>query len=586
MARRRRRKSDNGLGILILMILAVVYAAMKAVVDFVSNNIGVFTIIGIVLAIIIITVIVVIRVINMQRENLLHEILDILHLTNIDTQLREFDDNIIVKSRQSLNNYSDLKYLKENDNFERVKSILESRNKIRYTIYSFLQGNNYQNYKQYDYVKKQLAYYMNLADGYRVKVVYITPAGNNNGERIIYISASRVNELIAHPEILMKKSEYNKLLKQQTKQELDNRKHLYYDRIKEIVNYANESKKLLIVKSQIKNLDELVERLFDRTVNSIQKIKSIDSYEWGMIETFINSTAVEIQQIIQDDKRISDYYDSEEFAKIKQTCSLLTQSQEEFNEYINEKAQSITKLFGTRIVRNETQNEDIFSYNRVYKKNITPFTAEVSSNVFGSAENNPIGYVVKYFYPNKSQYPDQIDKLRILIEELETLKEAKVIIDNYKKDYEQYIQNVPVYILENDEEGFYSRLGLTIIDEAILNVEYKFTYTSDGGMAQRSFTIPMNEETITELINHLESKLSLESFVKEQRALMTAKLRSQIKERDNFTCCECGNSIYKEPNLLLEVDHIKPISKGGATQEDNLQTLCWKCNRSKGAKII
>ena len=148
MARRRRRNSDNGLGILILMILAVVYAAMKAVVDFVSNNIGVFTIIGIVLAIIIITVIVVIRVINMQRENLLHEILDILHLTNIDTQLREFDDNIIVKSRQSLNNYSDLKYLKENDNFERVKSILEFRNKIRYTIYSFLQGNNYQNYNR------------------------------------------------------------------------------------------------------------------------------------------------------------------------------------------------------------------------------------------------------------------------------------------------------------------------------------------------------------------------------------------------------------------------------------------------------
>ncbi|WP_411815422.1 HNH endonuclease [Kurthia gibsonii] len=39
------------------------------------------------------------------------------------------------------------------------------------------------------------------------------------------------------------------------------------------------------------------------------------------------------------------------------------------------------------------------------------------------------------------------------------------------------------------------------------------------------------------------------------------------------------------PNLLLEIDHIIPISKGGMSSEDNLQTLCWKCNRSKGAKI-
>lgn len=166
------------------------------------------------------------------------------------------------------------------------------------------------------------------------------------------------------------------------------------------------------------------------------------------------------------------------------------------------------------------------------------------------------------------------------------MKEAKVIIDNYKKDYEQYIQNVPAYVLENDEDGFYSRLGLAIIDEAILNVEYKFTYTSDGGMAQRSFTVPMNEENIIELVNALESKLSIEALAKEQRAMMTSKLRMFIKERDKFTCCQCVNSTSAEPNLLLEVDHIIPIAKGGLTQEDNLQTLCWKCNRSKGAKII
>ncbi|MCG4734929.1 HNH endonuclease [Casaltella massiliensis] len=28
-----------------------------------------------------------------------------------------------------------------------------------------------------------------------------------------------------------------------------------------------------------------------------------------------------------------------------------------------------------------------------------------------------------------------------------------------------------------------------------------------------------------------------------------------------------------------------PISKGGLSTEENLQTLCWKCNRRKGAKV-
>ena len=81
------------------------------------------------------------------------------------------------------------------------------------------------------------------------------------------------------------------------------------------------------------------------------------------------------------------------------------------------------------------------------------------------------------------------------------------------------------------------------------------------------------------------------TWVKEQRNKMNRNfapgltLREFILERDNYTCQCCGNSIKKEPNLLLEVDHIKPVSKGGASIPGNLQTLCWKCNRSKSNKI-
>jgi len=333
-------------------------------------------------------------------------------------------------------------------------------------------------------------------------------------------------------------------------------------------------------------LDNLIGQLFDRTVNSIKKIKAIDSEEWDIIGDFISHLKDEIEKVVIRNRKILEYYESSDFAKIKATCDVLMSTQREFNEYITEKVQSISRLFGTRVVRNETINDDEYNYIRPYKKTITPFTAEVSAGVFASAENNPLEYIVKNFYPNKEMYPEQIRKLYLLVEELETLRDAKQIIENYKAEYQQYLGDVPNYVMEEDEAGFYSRLGFANIDESVLIVEYRFAYTSGGGMAKRSFSVPMTEETIVDLIKALESKLTASAFAKEQRTLMTKKLREFIKNRDNYTCCNCGNSTHTEPNLLLEIDHIIPISKGGYTVEDNLQTLCWKCNRAKGDKVL
>lgn len=59
------------------------------------------------------------------------------------------------------------------------------------------------------------------------------------------------------------------------------------------------------------------------------------------------------------------------------------------------------------------------------------------------------------------------------------------------------------------------------------------------------------------------------------------RLRFQVLERDNFKCCMCGRSPASTPGLALQVDHIKPYSKGGETVIDNLQTLCKDCNLGK-----
>lgn len=593
MARRGKRKKNSvGTGAALggVSLGIIIIGSIGAAVDYLKEHALGSALVAILFVVVVIGLLILRIKILKQRDNLYQEIIDELlkelELDSLDPYLKEYDDIISVKSRQALEKYDDIKYFKESECLDLAKERSDTRKRIYKCVDYFLKDNSYKERPQYKYVEKQLKELLNITDGYRVLVIYTTASGNAKAKKPLNITYAKIDDIIKHPEYLMTKAEYNKFLKQQSKEELDSKKKDYYDQVNEIIDFANDYKERLVVKAKEKKLDAFIQNLFDRTVNSIQKIKDIDSEEWGMLDKLISSISKEVHQLVEDDRKISDYYESEEFAKIKQTCDSITQSQKDFNEYIGEKAESISKLFGTRIVRNETQNEDTYNYIRAYKKSITPFSCEVSSTVFSSAENNPIAYIIKYFYPNKSQYKEQINRLKVLIEELQTLKEAKDIIENYKKDYDEYIQNVPRYVLENDEAGFYSRLGLTIIDEAVLNVEYKFTYTSDGGMAQRSFTVPMNEENITELIIELENKLSTKAIMQEQRALMTSKLRTQIKERDGYACCQCGNSTSVEPNLLLEIDHIIPVSKGGLTREDNLQTLCWKCNRSKGAKLI
>lgn len=498
-----------------------------------------------------------------------------------------FDKYVTVKSRQALQKYDDIKFFKENrEMLAESEKIIKRKNDIATILRIFLDNNEYKSHSQYHRITKHIDIVLENASAFRIKVCYISSAGNNLDSKEITVSQYRLERFKKDPSLLMGKGEYNKYLKEQKKVALSQKQQEYYERVNNIIDYANVNRDSLVIEGSQGQLDSLIGQLFDRTVNSIKKIKTLDSEEWILIGDLISHLKEEIEKVVSTNQQILEYYESPEFLKIKEIYEVLMSSQKEFNEYIREKVKSISCLFGTRVVRSETINDDEYNYIRPYKKIITPFTAEVSAAVFASAENDPIEYIVKYFYPNKNLYPEQIQKLYGLVEELETLRDAKQIIENYKVEYQQYLGDVPDFIIENDESGFYSRLGFAIIDESVLTVEYKFSYTSGGGMAQRMFAVPMTEETIAELIKVLEGKLTASAFAKEQRTLMTKKLREYIKKRDNFTCCSCGNSMYIEPNLLLEIDHIIPIVKGGRTIEDNLQTLCWKCNRAKSDKII
>lgn len=68
-----------------------------------------------------------------------------------------------------------------------------------------------------------------------------------------------------------------------------------------------------------------------------------------------------------------------------------------------------------------------------------------------------------------------------------------------------------------------------------------------------------------------------------KRKNISKKLRFEVFKRDRFKCQYCG---AESPNVLLQVDHINPVSKGGQNDIMNLVTSCAGCNGGKRDVLI
>jgi len=67
------------------------------------------------------------------------------------------------------------------------------------------------------------------------------------------------------------------------------------------------------------------------------------------------------------------------------------------------------------------------------------------------------------------------------------------------------------------------------------------------------------------------------------RKQISKSTRFEIFKRDSFTCQYCGR---KAPDVLLVIDHIKPVAKGGANDFLNLITACKDCNAGKSDRQL
>lgn len=65
-----------------------------------------------------------------------------------------------------------------------------------------------------------------------------------------------------------------------------------------------------------------------------------------------------------------------------------------------------------------------------------------------------------------------------------------------------------------------------------------------------------------------------------KRKAIKKSVRFEIFKRDKFTCQYCG---AKAPDVILHIDHIKPVARGGKNDPMNLITSCVSCNAGKSA---
>ncbi len=281
------------------------------------------------------------------------------------------------------------------------------------------------------------------------------------------------------------------------------------------------------------------------------------------------------------------YYRSKSFIELKNKIEKYTVDCNELNEHIEELKRThigIDKLdYGTSSYHDTSK----YNYKRPeLKKQV--FAANVHNctrNVCDSARKQPFKYICKYF--NIKSTEENLSQFENMLNNFEAAENGKKLLINEKNNIIKGISSeIPFLIRTFDKKTLEKKLGFQPIDlSTVYFPKYIFKYTSSGGNAGTQCDIVFDIDNLNRFVTYLSESIKFKKSAAGQRALMTSKLRHEILERDGYTCKYCGSSQKDEPNLLLEVDHIVPISKGGMTSVDNLQTLCWRCNRTKGSKI-
>jgi HNH endonuclease len=120
-------------------------------------------------------------------------------------------------------------------------------------------------------------------------------------------------------------------------------------------------------------------------------------------------------------------------------------------------------------------------------------------------------------------------------------------------------------------------LVVNTLDDAATFLGYGGAAIVTEELAKNLFDWVLEEDTV--LPRGLVGFISvLDSHTDLKKRTPSRKLRMRVLKRDRLRCRICGRSAESSVDIELHVHHIRPVSKGGATFEENLITLCAACH--------
>ena len=203
---------------------------------------------------------------------------------------------------------------------------------------------------------------------------------------------------------------------------------------------------------------------------------------------------------------------------------------------------------------------DYLAYQLVYKK------TEIAKAIDDAAQN----------YEKMKVYRREIDSTCMMgkfesAREKENLSKIDQVLRNYwlSKGLEKICNIEKKQFnsrLKNPVTGFRIAVYIYLTDIQGRTITYKSAY----------FYAPEILETIKRIKSkdngRFEDPNLWQAITRVERGKVSNRIRFAVYKRDGNRCRKCGST------WNLEVDHIYPISKGGKTTFDNLQTLCHNCN--------
>ncbi len=261
------------------------------------------------------------------------------------------------------------------------------------------------------------------------------------------------------------------------------------------------------------------------------------------------------------------YYKTEEFLLLKKQLSDKVYEYNEFDEFMAE-----TKVY-------ISEQQSFLTQGNVRHSTLT---------VYKNSRLDIYKYIVKYFFKDTKIGEESVQTIEGILQKYDTLEKTyKILIDEYKELMQDIRETMysGAYVFKSlTMKKLGSRKPPKFVRDYYL--WYSFEYNSPTNRKHYSNKIVLDDNRLQDFAEYLSSLIKYRKSAKYQRQLMTSSLREFILNRDEYTCKACGVSKESQSHLLLEVDHMMPISKGGITIESNLQALCWKCNRAKSNKIL